>query len=92
MDKDTGTIAALMIRFKEYRLPRAERMLEKVKGGATLSDEDMAWLDRVFKDARNTRPLVDRHPEYQRLAGMAVNLFSEIVSLAVENEKKTGGD
>ena len=29
MDKDTGTIAALMLRFKDYRLPRARRMRDR---------------------------------------------------------------
>jgi hypothetical protein len=28
--KDAGTIAALMIRMREYRLPRAKRMLRRV--------------------------------------------------------------
>ena len=28
-EKDAGTIAALMIRFKETRLPRAQRLLGK---------------------------------------------------------------
>ena len=41
MDKDAGTIEALMIRFREYRLPRAKRMLERVKQGETLTDPDI---------------------------------------------------
>ena len=36
-DKDAGTIATLMLRMKESRLPRARRMLERVNGGETLS-------------------------------------------------------
>jgi hypothetical protein len=64
---DAGTIAALMIRMKEYRLPRAKRMLELVNGGATLSNEDIAFLKRVYNDSRSTQPLVARQPEYHEL-------------------------
>jgi hypothetical protein len=39
-EEDAGTIAALMLRMTEYRLPRAERMLERVKSGEKLSDSD----------------------------------------------------
>ena len=65
--EDAGTIAAVMIRFKEYRLPRAQRMLERVNGGEKLSDGDIQFLKRVYSDGRNTQPLVKRHPEYNEL-------------------------
>ena len=45
--QDAGTIAALMIRFKESRLPRASRLLDKVNGGDILSDYDIRFLKRV---------------------------------------------
>jgi len=45
--KDAGTIATLMLRFNESRLPRAQRLLEKVNGGAVLSDADIGFLKRV---------------------------------------------
>ena len=87
MDKDTGTIAALMIRFREYRLPRASRILERVNAGETLQDSDIAFLERVFNDARENQMLVQRHPEYQELVSRATALYEEITSKALENEK-----
>lgn len=90
MDRDEGTIAALMLRFREYRLPRALRMHDRVKAGEVLSDEDIAWLDRVFNDAKDIQPLVDRHPEYGKLAARAIELYAEIVEGAVQNEKAHG--
>ena len=42
--EDAGTIAALMIRFSEYRLPRAQRMLNRVNAGELLNDSDIAFL------------------------------------------------
>ena len=92
MDKDAGTIAALMIRLRDYRLPRARRMLDQVNSGDVLSDENLAFLKRVFADARNIKPLVERNPKYLELVSKMISLYSEIIAKALENEKKaTGG-
>jgi len=85
--EDAGTIAALMIRFKEYRLPRAQRMLEKVNGGEKLSDNDIRFLKRVYSDGRNTQPLVKRNPEYNELITSYISLYTEIIAKGLENEK-----
>lgn len=87
MDKDSGTIAALMKRLQDYRLPRALRLRDRVRAGERLSDEDIAWLERVFRDAKDVRPLVERHPEYRDLAARMAGLYAEIVELATANEK-----
>jgi len=87
MVEDAGTIAALMIRFREYRLPRATRMLERVNAGETLQDSDIAFLNRVFDDARQNQLLVQRNPEYQELVSRATALYEEITRKALENEK-----
>jgi hypothetical protein len=84
---DAGTIAALMIRTRDYRLPRAQRMLEKVKDGELLSEEDIAFLRRVFNDSRNIQSLVSRHPEYHDLVCKMLDLYFEIISTGLENEK-----
>ena len=86
-EKDAGTIAALMIRFKEYRLPRAQRMMEKVNGGEKLSDSDIQFLKRVYEDGRNSQPLVKRHPEYNDLILRFIGLYTEIITKGLENEK-----
>ena len=85
---DAGTIAALMIRLKETRIPRAKRMLDKVNDGQKLSDEGIAFLKRVYQDGRASRALVDRNPECQDLISRFVDLYSEIVTKALENETK----
>lgn len=86
-DLDAGTIAALMLRFKEYRLPRAKRLLKKVDGGEILSDDDIRFLKRVYNDGRNTQPLIKRHPEYNDLVTRAIDLYTEIITKGLENEK-----
>lgn len=90
--KDAGTIAAVMARLQKSRLPRAKRMLERVKQGETLSESDLAFLHRVFDDSRHMRPLVERNPKYLSLVTRMLDLYSDIVSKALENERKQAGD
>ena len=86
-EKDAGTIAALMIRFKESRLPRAQRLLEKVNGGEKLGDSDIQFLKRVYQDTRNYRSLVERHPEYNNVFTGFIDLYTEIITTGLENEQ-----
>jgi len=86
-EKDAGTISALMIRFKKTRLPRAKRLLEKVNGGEILSDGDIRFLKRVYEDSRSQQALVKRNPEYQGLITRFINLYTEIITKGLENEK-----
>lgn len=86
-EEDTGTIAALLLRMTEYRLPRAERMLERVKGGERLSDSDIRFLKRVYNDSRANQSLLKRNPEYTILMAGFIDLYNEIISRGLENEK-----
>ena len=91
MDKDAGTIAALMKRFKEQRLPRAQRMLDKVNAGNVLSDEEIDYLEDIFEQSKSIQPLIERHPEYHKLVSQMTELYTTIVAKAVENEKARKG-
>ena len=86
-DKDAGTIAALMIRLKEQRLPRARKMLERVNQGETLTDRDIRLLTQVDKESRTGLAMLDRHPEYHKLVSRCLDLYTEIINKGVENEK-----
>jgi hypothetical protein len=86
-EKDAGMIAALMIRFKETRLPRAQRLLEKVNGGEKLSDSDIGFLKRVYQDTRMSQSLIKRHPEYHDLVARFIDLYTEIITTGLENEQ-----
>ena len=85
--EDTGTLAALMIRMKEYRLPRAKRMLARVNAGEKLRDSDIEFLKRVYNDSRDNQPLVARHPEYHKLISQAIGLYTEIIAKGLDNER-----
>jgi hypothetical protein len=85
--KDAGTISALMLRMTQTRLPRAQRLLEKVNDGSTLSDSDIRFLKRVFNDSRSNQSLFKRNPEFIDLISRFIDLYAEIVAKALENEK-----
>jgi hypothetical protein len=86
-EKDAGTIAALMHRLKETRLPRAKKLLQSVTEGNTLSDSDIRFLKRVYEDNRNVQSLLKRHPEYNDLVSRFIDLYTEIITKGLENEK-----
>lgn len=85
--EDAGTIAALMLRMTESRLPRAQRMLEKVDDGETLSTSDIQFLKRVYKDNRANQALFKRNPDYLGLMSEFIDLYAEIITKGLENEK-----
>jgi hypothetical protein len=45
--------------------------LAQVDRGELLSDQDLAFLERVFEDAQQVKSLVHQHPEWQPLAAHA---------------------
>jgi len=86
-NKDAGTIAALMTRFKDVRLPKTQRLLEKVNAGRKLGDDDIEFLKRVYNDSRNLHTLIERNPEYLTLITKYLDLYTEIISKATDLER-----
>jgi hypothetical protein len=86
-EEDAGTIEVLILRMEETRIPRAKRLLDKVNVGDTLSNNDIRFLKRVYRDNRANQSLILRNPDYFKLMAGFIDLYSEIIEKAFENEK-----
>lgn len=84
---DSGVAAVIIERLEKERLPRALDLKAKVDAGGQLDDMDIAFLERVFADSEDLKPLLDRHPEYNELASRMMRLYQEITARGLENEK-----
>jgi hypothetical protein len=89
-DKDLGIVSVLLKRFEEERLPGIMSIKKKVEAGETLDDGEIEFLRRFFEQARANGlwRLLERHPEYQDLAGSVFSTCRRIVEQDLENEKR----
>ena len=84
---DAATIHALLERLTTLRLPRVLAIKKRVDAGERLTDEDITFLKSALEDAQDGQKYVARNPKFHELGAQIVQLYGEIVSRAVENEK-----
>ncbi|GAA5072061.1 hypothetical protein [Lysobacter panacisoli] len=85
---DDATLQALLDRLVKFRLPRALNVKKRVDAGERLTDADIAFLKVALEDAQDGQHYVARNPEFHTLGVQIVQLYEDIVSKAMENEKK----
>lgn len=84
-------IQVLMQRFETEHLDRVLALKDRVAAGEPLTDSEQAFLEDVFREAVDSKPIVDRFPEYQPLYTRVVHLYHELASQALANEQRAGG-
>ena len=47
----------------------------------------MNFLEEVNEDIQKVRPILDRNPEWQPIAAKLLQLYNDITTKAIENEK-----
>jgi hypothetical protein len=87
VSKDLGVIAVLAKRMVEERLPKALALKERVDRGEVLNDLDISFLEQVFADANKISPLIKENSQVAEIGGRMMQLYKEITSKALENEK-----
>ncbi len=86
-NQDVGAIEALLKRLP-YRIKRAKALKLRVNAGEVLNEGDIDFLKRVFTDTEATRTVLERNPNYHKLAGQMADLYLHITTVALENERK----
>ena len=86
-ERDDGTISALLKRSRR-RIANLLAIKARLESGGTLSNLELTELENMIDGARDSRALIERHPEYQELSARIVSLFEEISELALANEEK----
>jgi len=89
-EHDDAVLQTLLDRLLQFRLPRALALKKRVDAGECLTDSDIEFLKVALEDAQSGRKYVARNPEFHRIGTQIVQLYGEIVSRAVENEKERG--
>jgi hypothetical protein len=84
---DAATLQALLDRLVRFRLPRAIAIKQRVERGELLSDPEIAFLKEALRDARDGQKFVMRNPDFHGVGVRLVQLYSDIVRKATENEK-----
>jgi len=83
-----GVMAMLVERFEGQHLGRLLELKSALDAGELLGDHHSSFLAGVFEEARKSKQLVDRHPEYHSLYIRAVRLYKDIATQALANELK----
>ena len=86
--KEDGVILALIERFERQRLPRIMELKAKVDRAELLDESEMEFLQGVIVDAQHNKPLIDKHPEWQKFCAEVVHLYEQITEKALQNERE----
>jgi hypothetical protein len=84
---DAGVIQVLLEELVKHRLPRILDIKEKVNEGKTLDEWELEYLEDAMNSVTRVLPLIDKHPEYQHLAGEVIHLYKEISDKDMQLEK-----
>ena len=87
--EDDATLA-VQLEAAQHNVHNLLAIKDRIDGGDTLSDLEIADLEEVFERMRHMIHVYDEHPEVQDLVAKVVSMYVHITTRAVENEKAGG--
>jgi len=85
-----GVSQAIIREFVEHELPLIERTLAEVQAGKILSQSEVEMLTHNLEKAKDWHRVSWEVPKSRELLAKVIHSYSEIASLALENEAKGG--
>ena len=87
--EDLGVMTALLERLTKQRLPLMREIKGRVDQGERLDERDVEYLEMLLAEVKKASPVIDKFPELHEVVGKAIDLYHEITTKALENEKSS---
>lgn len=84
---ELGIASSMIQDFYKNRLPRLFDIRARVNAGEVLSDFDIDYLNSTFRQSRGSSAFAETYPEYRKLVSQVLNLYNQITTVALENER-----
>ena len=85
--KEAGIVQAVLEDFRNQRLPHLLKIKEQVDAGSKLHPTDLKIIEESIQEAHSSADYAERHPELKSLVAKVSELYQQITSKALENEK-----
>ena len=85
--QDIQILTVVLKMLKQEHIPRLQRMMKRLNQGEKLSAYEIHDLKRIYDSTMKNFRLVERNPEYMELAMRYIELYTDVVNKAVENDK-----
>ena len=85
--QDTGVITVLLQRFESQNLPKLLALKDKVELGDSLNNIDVIFMKEIASNFEEIKPLLSRHPKFEPLVTKAIQLYTDIMNVAMDNEQ-----
>ena len=86
-DSNSAIEQVLLERFVHDHLPRVQEIESRVDAGEKLDSYDIQYLEKLFTDAKESRPYFINDKSYENLAGKIAELYHHITETALANER-----
>lgn len=84
---ETGKITVLLNRLSTQRLPRLFGIKAKVDRGERIADIDLRYLRDILDTTLVCHVDWSKHPDLHGIIGGVINLYRDITSKALDNER-----
>lgn len=86
--EEQAILFVTMQQIQTQKLPKILELQTKVNQGNLLNNFDLSFLEKSFKDTHEMLPVINHHPEYQKVCGSMIHIYHLVIEKALENQSK----